>query len=123
MPTDHKYPYQTGPLDGSINHDLDPAQQMRQFKQEDEDSKAELILPYEMAQLPYYFAEMVDNGFQAGKTLEALVQSENFKNRKDLVKLKNNVDKMVMYLVETIDPLFSKYTIGHRGNEFEDKTP
>lgn len=122
MATDHKYPYQTGPLDGAVKHDLDPSQQMRQFKAEDEDAKADLILPYEMSQLPQYFAEMVDNGFQAGKTLEALISSENFDNRKDLLKLKNNVDKMVMYLVKTVDPLLSKYTIGRGGNEFEKKT-
>lgn len=111
--------YSTGFASGKINHDLDTAQQMRQYKREEKEThSAPNVLPYEMGQLPDYFANMVENGMQASKTLEILLESKEYKHKDDLLKLKNNVDKMLMYLIQNVDATLDKFTIGaNKGND------
>jgi hypothetical protein len=105
-------PYSTGFASGKIDFDLNPKGQMFQYKTEEEAAKAPHTLPYEMGQLPQYFGEIVDNGFEAAKTLDSLLQTETYKNDPDLRKLKTNLEKILMYLMQNVDPILSKFTIG-----------
>lgn len=105
-------PYSTGFASGRIDFDLDPKVQMAQYKAEEEAAKAPHTLPYEMGQLPVYFGNMVDNGFEATKVLDTILESDAFENKEDLIKLKSNLEKMVVYLMKNVDPILSKFTIG-----------
>ena len=67
-----------------------------------------------MANLPEYYGNMVDNGIQACKTLEIALKSKEFKNKKQLLKLKDNTEKMVVYLLQNVDSVLEKHTIGSR---------
>jgi predicted ATPase len=114
-------PYSIGIAPSSIDFDLDPTQQMRKYKREEKDARSPHVLPYEMGELPQYFANMVENGVQASRTIENILKSENFEHREELAKLKNNVEKAVVYLMKTVDPLLSKFTIGQNLEETEKK--
>jgi hypothetical protein len=72
-----------------------------------------------MGELPGYYGNMVDNGIQACKTLEVALKSKEFKNKKQLLRLKRNTEKMVVYLLQNVDSVLEKYTIGarHIGDE------
>lgn len=108
-------PYSTGFASGKIDFNLDTAQQMRQYDVEEKEThSAPNTLPYEMGDLPMYFGNMVDNGIQASKTLEVLLKTKDYDNKKDLIKLKTNLDKMVMYLIQNVDPTLDKFTIGSK---------
>jgi len=116
-------PYSTKFVSGEIDHDLDPSTQMRNFKREEKETHTgPNTLPYEMGTLPDYFGAMVDNGIQASKVLENVLKTKDVKNKKELYKLKKNTEKMVVYLLETVDYTLEKYTIGahHRDDEDED---
>lgn len=104
-------PYSIG-VAGRINFELDPSSQLRQFRREDEEAKAPHTLPYEMGELPQYYANIVENAFQAARTIDTLLKSENFENHKELFKLKTNTEKMLVYLMENVDEILSKFVIG-----------
>jgi hypothetical protein len=112
-------PYSIGIMSISINHDLDTVEQMAKYKQEEKEAKAPHTLPYEMGELPQYFGNMVENGVQAARTLETILKSENFENRKELEKLKNNLEKMIVYLMSNVDPILAKFTIGVKDDDLE----
>lgn len=119
-------PYSTSFVQGDIDYDLDPTTQMRIFKREEKETHiGPNTLPYEMGQLPEYFGAMVDNGFQACKTMEAVLKTKNIKDKEDLYKLMRNTEKIILYLVKTVDTTLEKYTIGekHRddGPDYEDE--
>jgi hypothetical protein len=106
-------PYSTSLANSHIDFDLKPDQQMVKYKTEEEEAKAPHTLPFEFAALPEYFADMVDAGFNAAKTLDNVLRVEKYKDRKDLLKLKNNLEKMVSYLMKNVDPVLAKFTIGN----------
>ena len=117
-----KNPYSTTFTSGSIDFDLDTEAQMRKYKQEERDThSAPNTLPYEMGNLPAYLGEMVNNGIQAAKNIEDVLQNKNVEHKEDLLKLKNNVEKMVLYLLQNVDNVLDKYTIGYKNREDEDK--
>lgn len=112
--------YSTKFASGEIDRDHDPRTQMRNWKKEEKETHyAPNVLPYEMANLPDFYGNMVDNGIQACKVLEAALKSKEFKNKKQLLKLKDNTEKMVVYLLQNVDSTLEKYTIGarHVGDE------
>jgi hypothetical protein len=115
-------PYSTKFASGEIDHDYDPRTQMKRFKAEEKETHyAPNILPYEMANLPEYFGNMVDSGIQASKILESLLKSKEIKHKKQLLQLKRNTEKMVVYLLKNVDSILEKHTIGarHIGDEEE----
>lgn len=116
-------PYSTKFASGEIDYDHDPRTQMKNWKKEEKETHyAPNVLPYEMANLPEYYGNMVDNGIQACKTLEVALKSKDFKNKKQLLKLKDNTEKMVVYLLQNVDSVLEKHTIGsrHIGDEQEE---
>jgi hypothetical protein len=116
-------PYSTKFASGEIDYDHDPRTQMKNWKKEEKETHyAPNVLPYEMANLPEYYGNMVDNGIQACKTLEVALKSKDFKNKKQLLKLKDNTEKMVIYLLQNVDSILEKHTIGsrHVGDEQEE---
>lgn len=118
MPSKGTSPYSTSLASSQINFDLKPDQQMDKYKREEEEAKAPYTLPYELGELPGYFADMVDSGFNAAKTLDNVMRIEKYKDRKELLKLKNNLEQMVSYLMKNVDPILTKFTIG---NDSEDE--
>ncbi len=113
-----KNPYSTTFASGDIKFDLDTTQQMRKYKQEEKEThSAPNTLPYEMGSLPIYFGEMVNNGIQAAKTLEDVLQNKNVEHKEELLKLKKNTEKMVMYLLQNVDSVLDKYTIGFKNRD------
>lgn len=112
-------PYSTKFASGEIDYDFDPNNQMRIWKAEEKDTHTgPNTLPYEMANLPTYYGTMVDNAFQACKTIRALLKTKDVKNPKALYKLLKNTEAIVTYLIKTVDPTLEEYTIGahHRGD-------
>ena len=108
-----KSSYSTGFATGSIDHNLNPEGQMKKYKTEEIDThEAPQILPYEMGQLPQYYAEAVDNLISASKTLENVLRDGKWQNNPELMKLKNNTDKAVMYFMQNVDPALDSVTIG-----------
>lgn len=106
-------PYSTGFASSKIDHNLDPLVQMRQYEREEKEThSAPNTLPYEMGELPQYFANIVDNGLQACKVLEDLIKSKNVKHKESLVALKKNTEKAIMYFLKTVDPTLDKFVIG-----------
>ena len=78
-------PYSTGFASSKVDHNLDPLVQMRQYEREEREThSAPNTLPFEMAELPQYFANIVDNGLQACKVLEGLLKN-NLKEEKELI--------------------------------------
>lgn len=113
-------PYSTKFASGEIDHDHDPRTQMKKWKKEEAETHyAPNVLPYEMANLPEHYGNMVDCGIQACKILENLLKSKEIKNKKQLLKLKDNTEKMVVYLLQNVDSILEKHTIGarHVGDE------
>jgi hypothetical protein len=113
-------PYSTKFASGEINYDNDPSQQMKQWKKEERDThKAPNILPYELGEVPQYYANIIDNAMQAIKALDVALKSKEFKNKKQLLELKRNTEKMMVYLLKNVDPTLEVYSIGakHIGDE------
>lgn len=108
-------PYSTKFASGEIDYEFNPDTQMRIFKKEEKEThSAPNTLPYEMGNLPTYFGEMVDNGIQACKTIDKLLETKDVKHKKELYKLKRNTEKMVVYLLKNVDTTLEKFTIGNR---------
>ena len=106
-------PYSTKFASGDIDHTLDTSSAFRQYKKEErESSKGPNTLPYEMSNLPQYFGMMVDNGMQASICLENLLKTRDVRHKKTLLKLKKDVEKMVIYLLQNVDQVLEKFTIG-----------
>lgn len=113
MATSGRQPYSTNFISGEVEHELNPSGQMKKYKREERETyKAPNTLPYEMSNLPQYFGAMVDNGMQAAQCIESLLKTNDVEHKKSLLKLKKNVEKMVMYLLQNVDQTLEKYTIG-----------
>jgi hypothetical protein len=117
-----KSPYSTEIAKSSLDFDMNPMSQMLQYQREEQEAKAPLILPFEMAELPRLLADMVDSGFNSAKIMENVLKSENFKgDLKKLNKLKRNVEKMVVYLVKNVDPTMVTFTTSFKNQSSVDK--
>lgn len=114
--TGGKSSYSTGFASGAIDHDLNPEGQMKQYKSEEKDSTAPTILPYEFSELPVYYSTIVDNAIRASKTMENILRNGQHENDPDLQKLKNNTDKMIVYLTQNVDWILDKFTIGDKNH-------
>ncbi len=116
-------PYSTKFASPEIDHDHDPITQMKNYKREEREThNGPNALPYEMQNLPTYFGSMVDNGMQAAKCIEDLLKTKDVKHKEELLKLKKNTEKMVLYLMQNVDYVLEKYTIGskHVMDDLED---
>jgi hypothetical protein len=123
MATKGESPYSTKFASPDIDHNLDPSAQMKKYKKEERETHAgPNALPYEMQNLPQYFGAMVDNGMQAAKCIEDLLKTKDVKHKEELLKLKKNTEKMVLYLMQNVDYVLEKYTIGakHAMDDLED---
>ena len=109
-------PYSTALASGSIDYDfessLNPAQQMHKYKTEEKEAKAPNTLPFEFDDLPQNMADIVDSAFNASTTIDNLLKTEKYKGDKDLIQLKNNLEKTMMYFLKNGDKTLSKFTIG-----------
>jgi hypothetical protein len=110
-------PYSTALASGAIDFDfensLNPSQQMRKYKTEEQEAKAPNILPYEFSELPQNLANIVDNAFNAATNIENILKMEDYKDNPDLLKLKHNLEKIFSYLMNNGDKTLSKFTKGH----------
>lgn len=105
-------PYSTGFMSSNINFDTDTEQMFKQIKREEEDTHQAIpTLPYELSLLPQYCADVVDNAMRASINIENVLRSKNFKNKDDLLRLKNNLDKMIRYLIKNVDSTLDKFAI------------
>lgn len=106
-------PYATGFLSANINFDFDTIENFKKLKKEEkENHKTQKSLPYEMYDLPVCFGSIVENAIKASKIIEPLLGSNNIKDKKELAKLKENMDKLVMYLIKNVDNILDKQSIG-----------
>lgn len=114
-------PYSTGFLSSNINFNTDSAEMFKQIKREEDETHESIpTLPYELSLLPQYFADIVDNAMNASIQIENVLRSKNYKNKKDLLKLKENVDKMIRYLIRNVDPTLDKFAIRSRMDSNDD---
>lgn len=117
-----KSSYSTGFATGSIDHNLNPEGQMKKYKTEEREThEAPQILPYEFSALPQHYAEVVDNLISASKALENVLRDGKWENNPDLMKLKNNTDKAVMYFMQNVDVALDSVTVGGNMKENEAK--
>jgi len=115
-------PYSTKFASGEIDHDLDTTELMRKYKKEEKDTHdAPNILPYELGDLPAYYGTMVESGLQACKILETALKMKEVENKKELHQLKRNTEKMVVYLIQNVDHILEKQTIGAKHLDDEDE--
>ena len=115
-------PYSTKFASGEIDYTFNPTQLMKQFKKEEKlTHKGPNVLPYELGDLPNHFAQMIENGIQACKIIEASLKEPTVKNKKELSKLKKNTEKMLTYLIQNVDPILSHQTIGYNAKENENE--
>ena len=109
-------PYSTAIASSAIDFDfessLNPSEQMRKYKTDEKEAKAPHTLPFEFGELPQQMANIVDNAFAASKNLENLLKMEEFQKNGELIKLKGNLEKMIMYLMQNGDKTLEKFTIG-----------
>lgn len=113
MPKGSASSYSTGFASGHIDHALNPEGQMKQYKMEEKEThQAPRVLPYEFSNLPQYYANIVDNAITASKILEDLVRDGEWENDPELMKLKNNTDKLIVYFNQTVDDVLDNFTIG-----------
>jgi hypothetical protein len=114
-------PYSTGFLSSNINFSDDTSEMFKQIKKE-EDITHDAIptLPFELSMLPEYFANMVDNAMNASINIDKVLSTKDLKNKKDLTKLKENVDKMIRFLIKNVDPTLDKYAIRSKLETNED---
>jgi hypothetical protein len=110
-------PYSTAIASGAIDFDfessLNPSEQMRKYKTDEKEAKAPHTLPFEFGELPQQMANIVDNAFAASRNLENLLKMEEFQKNGELIKLKGNLEKIIMYLMQNGDRTLEKFTIGH----------
>jgi hypothetical protein len=124
MPAKGDSPYSTKFASPDIDHDLDTSSMMKKYKKEEREThNGPNALPYEMQNLPTYYGQMVDNGMQAAKTIEDILKTKDVEHKKELLKLKKNTEKMVLYLMQNVDYVLEKYTIGskHVMDDIEDE--
>ena len=115
-------PYSTEIAKSALDYDMNPMAQMLQYKREEEESKADLVSPYEMGELPQYLADMTESGYRAASIMENILKSNNFQGDvKRLAKLKKNLEKMVVYLMQEVDPTLLTFTIGAKDRLTLDK--
>lgn len=111
-------PYSTALASGSIDFDfessLNPSEQMRKYKTEEKEAQAPHFLPFEFGELPQNMANIVDNAFEASSNLENILKMEKYQKNNDLLKLKMNLEKIVVYLMKNGDKVLEKYTIGNQ---------
>jgi hypothetical protein len=114
-------PYSTGFLSSNINFSDDTSQLFKQIKREEDETHQSIpTLPFELSMLPEYFANMVDNAMNASINIDKVVNSKNLKNKDDLLRLKENVDKMIRFLIKTVDPTLDKFAIRSKLETNED---
>jgi hypothetical protein len=117
-------PYSTDFASGDIDYDLNPSTQMRIFKSEERKTHiGPNTLPYEISTLPQHFGDMVDSGIQASKILEDYLKTLDLEHEKELMRLKRNTEKMVLYLMQNVDYILEKQTIGakHAVDDIKDE--
>jgi len=109
-------PYSTAIASGAIDFDfessLSPSQQMQKYKTEELDAIAPNILPFEFREIPQNLAAIIDNAFQASSTLENVLKIKKYEKSSELLKLKGNLEQVVMYFSKKSDNILSKYTLG-----------
>lgn len=109
-------PYSTAIASGAIDFDfessLNPSQQMRKYKTDEKEAQTPNVLPFEFGELPQNLANIVDNAFAASSKLENIIKMEKYQKNGDLIKLKGNLEKMIMYLMQNVDKTLENYTIG-----------
>ena len=110
-------PYSTAIASGAIDFDfessLNPSEQMRKYKTEEKEAQAPNVLPFEFGDLPQNLANIVDNAFESSSNLENILKMEKYQKNGDLVKLKGNLEQIIMYLMKNGDKTLEKYTIGN----------
>jgi hypothetical protein len=113
-------PYSTAIASGAIDFDfespLNPSEQMRRYKTDEKMAEAPHTLPFEFGDLPQCLANIVDNAFDASSKLESIIKMEKYQKNGDLIKLKGNLEKIIMYLMKNADKTLEKYTIGNDKN-------
>lgn len=108
-------PYSTGFLSSNINFSDDTSEMFKKIKEEEDIThEATPTLPFELSMLPEYFASMVDNGMNASINIDKVLSTKDLKNKNDLLKLKENLDKMIRFLVKNVDPTLDKFAIRSR---------
>lgn len=108
-------PYSTKFASGDIDKNYDPKGQMKKFKREEKETHyAPNILPYELGNVPELYANMIENGMQAAKAIEVALKSKEYHDKDDLARLMKNTEKIIAYLIKTVDPTLEKHTIGAR---------
>jgi hypothetical protein len=110
-------PYSTAIASGAIDLDfknpLNPSEQMRKYNTDEKMAQSPDTLPYEFEGLPQYLANIQDSAFQASSKLENIIKMEKYQKNGDLIKLKGNLEKIMMYLMKNGDKILSNYTIGN----------
>lgn len=117
-------PYSTDFASGDIDYDIDPSTQMKIWKKEElETHYGPNTLPYELSNLPQHFGAMVDNGMRAARIIEDYLKINDSKDFDELMKLKKNTEKIIVYLIKNVDPTLEKLTIGakHAEDDAKDK--
>jgi hypothetical protein len=109
-------PYSTAIASGAIDFDfessLSPSQQMQKYKTEELNATAPNVLPYEFGEIPQNIAAIIDNAFDASSKLENILKIKKYQNSSDLLKLKENLEQIVMHFTRKSDKILSKYTTG-----------
>ena len=114
-------PYSTKFASGKINFELNNDNYMDIYNKEAKEmSLADSVLPLEFRDLPVHFGEMVANAIQAGNKIDTILKMENIPHREKLEKFNENIGKIVKYLVDNVDPLLDKFTIGAKNDQDED---
>lgn len=110
-------PYSTAIASGAIDFDfessLNPSQQMRKYKTDEKLANAPDVLPFEFGDLPQNLANIVDSAFAASSKLENILKMEKYQKDGDLIKLKGNLEKIIVYMMQNGDKTLSKHTIGN----------
>lgn len=111
-----KSPYSTAFASGRIDFALKPDQQMRKYKKEEKEThKGDPILPYELGDIPQHYAIMVENAMSVSKKLENALKNENIidslEKQEALQRLKDNTDKIAVFLLQHVDKVLSEFTI------------
>lgn len=109
-------PYSTAIASGAIDFDfessLNPSQQMRKYKTDEKMAEAPHTLPFEFSEIPQCLANIIDNAFEASSKLENIIKMEKYQKNGDLIKLKGNLEKIIVYLMQNGDKTLANYTIG-----------
>lgn len=114
-------PYSTALASGEIDYDFDsslnPSGQMKKYKKEEDAALAPDILPEEFQSLPENIATMIENAHDASRILNNVLKMADYADKKDLMTLQNNLQKVVYYFTKNTDQILGKYTIGYKGKD------